>query len=560
MGWSSLIFLETTFCCLDGLSGANFTLTKPRESMNTMTRHDNCTMLAPLLAFVIIGLLTESAGAAVVIISNASTANMSFSTSTDIWSPTAAHARLNVLDLENQLAASDVIIATGSATPSRKATSIYVDAALSWTSNHSLNLQALYSILVRAPIVVAGSGNLVLNVFPSFGNGSISFLGTANGLTINGRNFILESSVKDLGSAIAANPAGNYALSTNYNAGQDGTYASSPIATGFSGIMTGLGNKISNLKIASTTPNSFVGLFSQISGSVENLHIQGAFVRGGSGSTVGGLAAVVDGSLSDDSVSGKIFGQAAPVGGLAGVANGSLSDVSVSGNIFGHGAPVGGLVGVSGVSYIDYSYSTASISGDYQTGGLVGQSNGNISSSFATGAVVTTSGHSAAGGLIGVANSNSYAFESYATGALTGTSYSALGGLVGANSGRVGEAYATGSVSGTTDSEIGGLVGYESGGSIDDSYAIGAVTGGAGSVSGGVIGYDNGGSMLDMYWDTTTSGQNQGAGNIPYDPNITGLTTSQLLSGLPVGFSKGIWEEKTTVNGGFPYLLTLPPK
>jgi hypothetical protein len=73
----------------------------------------------------------------------------------------------------------------------------------------------------------------------------------------------------------------------------------------------------------------------------------------------------------------------------------------------------------------------------------------------------------------------------------------------------------------------------------------------------GVAGY-----ITDGYWDTSTSGianLSQGAGNGSNYPGISGLTTSQFQSGLPAGFSGTIWTQKSTINGGLPYLIANPP-
>jgi hypothetical protein len=66
------------------------------------------------------------------------------------------------------------------------------------------------------------------------------------------------------------------------------------------------------------------------------------------------------------------------------------------------------------------------------------------------------------------------------------------------------------------------------------------------------------GTWTDNYWDTTTSGTTQGTGtgNIS---GVTGETTVQLQSGLPAGFSSAIWGENSSINGGLPYLLAIPP-
>jgi hypothetical protein len=99
------------------------------------------------------------------------------------------------------------------------------------------------------------------------------------------------------------------------------------------------------------------------------------------------------------------------------------------------------------------------------------------------------------------------------------------------------------------------------------SYSTGTVAGKQARYIGGSIGYDgsnvDGGSVSSDYWDTTTSkikGANQGAGNIPNDPGITGLTTAQLQTGLPSGFDPTIWAESPSINNGLPYLINNPPQ
>jgi hypothetical protein len=70
-------------------------------------------------------------------------------------------------------------------------------------------------------------------------------------------------------------------------------------------------------------------------------------------------------------------------------------------------------------------------------------------------------------------------------------------------------------------------------------------------------------AFSDTYWDTTTSGitdPSKGAGNKKNDKGIEGLTTAQLRSGLPDGFSGTVWGEKSSINGGLPYLLAKPPR
>jgi hypothetical protein len=151
--------------------------------------------------------------------------------------------------------------------------------------------------------------------------------------------------------------------------------------------------------------------------------------------------------------------------------------------------------------------------------------------------------------------------QSFATGAAVGAPSAFVGGIVGYTDGAVTNSYATAATlaSGSGFTALGGAVGYlDTGGSIGSSYSTGQVQQVAGSWFGGFVGGDTG-LLSNDYWDTTTSGLNNGAGNIANAPGVTGDTTAQLQSGLPSGFSNSIWGESANVNGGLPYLLANPP-
>src|SRR5207302_243221 len=157
--------------------------------------------------------------------------------------------------------------------------------------------------------------------------------------------------------------------------------------------------------------------------------------------------------------------------------------------------------------------------------------------------------------------------QSFATGSVSAdqNSNTGAGGLVGLNElGEISNSYATGAV---CAKEAGGLVcqninnaGYHA---ISNSYSTGAVTGQSG-YTGGLLGGDEFTSTIKhAYWDMTTSGitdPSQGAGNLANDPGITGLSDSQLTSGLPKGFSAKIWNEDSHINGGRPYLINNRPQ
>jgi hypothetical protein len=374
---------------------------------------------------------------------------------------------------------------------------------------------------IDKPLSVAGPGGLtiatdgILGDFFFGAKGSVSFLSTANALTIDGNAYTLVDSVASLAAAIAANPSGDYALARSYDAGPDGTYSASPVPTDFLGKFDGLGNAISHLSIRHKG-NDRTGLFSSLEGSIENLsltHID--LTATGRSQWIGGLVAGIggDATVVHDRVSGAIR---------------SKSETAV----------VGGLVGFND-GFIDRSSSDARIAG---------------------------SNNSRIGGLVGV-NWRSIR-QSFASGNITGGDFGHVGGLVGDNEfpnpgGGLENSYATGTVSGGANSQVGGLVGrWQKGenGMLATSYSIGQVAGGDSSVVGGFIGsVPNNMNVSDCYWDTTTSGTDQGTGE-GNRAGITGLMDEQLKSGLPEGFDPAIWAQDPSINSGYPYLIANPPR
>jgi hypothetical protein len=107
---------------------------------------------------------------------------------------------------------------------------------------------------------------------------------------------------------------------------------------------------------------------------------------------------------------------------------------------------------------------------------------------------------------------------------------------------------------------LGGLVGFFQNTIISTSYSIGAVTGSNSGEVGGFIGLLSTGSVSDDYWNKTTSNDKDGIGHQKKFPGITGLTTEQLQSGLPAGFDPTIWAQSPSINNGFPYLISNPPR
>jgi hypothetical protein len=416
------------------------------------------------------------------------------------------------------------ITTTGSAV---QADNIHFKAAVASLSANTLALDSYQSIRMEKRVTVSGAGGLSIltndggsgGTF-SFGpKGRVSFANLSSPLMINGVAYRLVGTIATLASVIAANPSGNYAFARNYDASKDGTYTSTPVQTTLTGNVQGLGNAISNITMVITHLQNIAGLFLKIdfAGTVENVGLaalnikMGKYIRAAS-QNAGGLVVFNDGLVFGDHVSGKI---------------------SMNAKIGGAGSLAGGLVAYN-AGTIANSYSTADISapgGD--PGGLVGQNQpGTITESFSTGKV---SG-------------------AYVDGAIY------IGGFAGANQGTIANSYSTGSAQGQGQSpNVGGFIGLNaSSDTVSTSYSTGAVTD-TGGFFGGFIGDDDAGVFSDCYWDTDTSGLDNGTGQGNVS-GITGLTTSQFQSGLPSGFDPTVWAENPNINNGFPYLVANPPR
>ncbi|AWB07315.1 hypothetical protein A6A40_19915 (plasmid) [Azospirillum humicireducens] len=159
--------------------------------------------------------------------------------------------------------------------------------------------------------------------------------------------------------------------------------------------------------------------------------------------------------------------------------------------------------------------------------GLFGQAVGFINNNTIIKNIGVTNGHFSGqlfvGGLVGSIEGGVSIENSYFNGSVSGQSI--VGGLVGNSQSpldRIKRSYAVASVT-AAGNRAGGLVGRSYAG-IDQSYASGSVTG-ATNV-GGFIGEHTQGTITNSYWDTQTSGQQNGVGN-KVVTGLTGLTTAE---------------------------------
>ena len=289
--------------------------------------------------------------------------------------------------LSANLATTSVTLQTDASTGSDSG-DINVDAAVTWSANTRLTLNAYNNININAAITATGaSAGLELNHGNYAATGSatsgtdykvgapITLSGANATLASNGTAYTLIHSMAQLEAVGSSLMNGRYALAGDLDAGGT-TYTRALVGTNnspFTGTFAGLGHTISNLTISAVSSNN-VGLFGYTD--------RGSVVR--------------DIGLVGGSVSGNLY-----VGGLVGTNYGSISNAYATGSVSG-GYSVGGLVGTSYRGSISNAYATGSISGVGNVGGLVGYNgtDNSISNSYATGSVSGSGNY--VGALVGV--------------------------------------------------------------------------------------------------------------------------------------------------------------
>lgn len=296
--------------------------------------------------------------------------------------------------------------------------------------------------------------------------------------------------------------------------------------------------------------------------------------------TVGGLVGLNEGDVSDSHAEGDVTAEAvhpddeySAAGGLVGYNSGAADVGTVTGSYvtgdatIGGESVVGGLVGLNfegdeeddTVGTITDSHVTADVTvegfddDESAAGGLVG-ANGDGSVITASSAECAVSGHQFVGGLVGSnlaegtgllglgGDSPGVIRESFASGPVEGGDN--VGGLVGSNGGLVEDAYARGDVAGgewvggfvginLSEGSFLGLIGGDEEGEIYRAYATGDVTGD--DTVGGYAGENESGGLgesdavlEDAYWDTESTGQDDGIGDGVGEDELEGLTTDEM--------------------------------
>ncbi|XQA79219.1 MBG domain-containing protein [Xanthomonas sacchari] len=406
--------------------------------------------------------------------------------------------------------------ASGPGTVSNGSGDINVNAAIGWSGNSTLTLDAYHSIYLNAAVTATGNtAGLVLNYGGYTDNGTVggtgdyyvntpvSLGGAHASLAINGQAYTLIHSLAD--AATYFNSPGAYALAQDIDLA--GVTRSSALVSSFQSKLAGLGHSINNLTISGAS--GYVGLFGTTSSNslIRDVHLGNVSISGGY--YVGGLVGYGQGAIKNVTVDGVVSGTSGGIGGLAGYNLGLIDNGVFNGSVNGQNT-VGGVAGNNVGATIRNSHSTGSVTGSSSnTGGLVGYNDGgSLTNTYSTS---TVSGTSSVGGLVGTNQNAGSIKNSYATGSVTGSS-SMVGGLVGMNyQSSIANTYATGSV--TATASVGGLVGVNNAGgasvsssSVSNSYATGAVISTNNNNVGGLIGA-NSGSVSNASWDVDSTGQ-----------------------------------------------------
>lgn len=346
---------------------------------------------------------------------------------------------------------------------------------------------------------------------------------------------------------ISADMAGDFILMDNINMAELGTLSDSAITGTFSGNFDGNGYAINNLKIDSTA--SSVGLFSQTSGTIENLALKNATITS-TGDQVGGITGFMNGgSIQNSSALGVNINGDNQVGGLAGETNGgsiqnSYTTGGIHGTLTGAGTltvGAGGIAGLTDGTNIQTSYSSAAVSGEDNIGGFIGWTAGtNISNCYASGNITAydTVDTGSAGGFVAVNDAASSITSCYATGNVKAGR--CAGGFVGFNrNSSIDGSFSTGNVSGTF--ALGGFAGVNqlAGASITNSDSSGNVSGT--NVLGGFIGFHQSGATIDNSFST---------GNVSGDNTIGGFAGRFITGATATNcYAKGTVSGNTIIGG-----------
>ena len=427
---------------------------------------------------------------------------------------------LNTTTLQNALATSSITVETTNNGAGGSGGDITVANNVTWAAATTLTLTAYRDITINSGVTVSNSNASSGLVLEANNTGAFSVytaIGTLNnsyhGIVANNGTISVNGGLTVFTNPTETSGNQNYATQPSYTntSGSSTNYMLVSNVFDLQEVSTNLaGNYALSTNIdASATSGwnagagfnpigTYTGKFNGQGFAISNLTINRAATN------AVGLFSIETGTISNLGLINPSISGNATVGALAGSAAGVImNDYTTGGSVTGHANNIGGLIGSSGNNLsIQDSYASTNVSTSGVSGGAVG-------------------------GFIGIFGTNS-----------SGT-YS------------ISNIYATGSVSNTSSTSnqtIGGLIGQICGGgcpsfNVSNVYSTGSVSVSTSSVyEGALVGYNGGGTWTNGYWDKTTSGLSNAAGNnFPLTSGVTGYTTAQLQAGLPSGFSTSIW-------------------
>jgi filamentous hemagglutinin family protein len=391
-------------------------------------------------------------------------------------------------------------------------TNITVNSGITWTTPNILNLTtnvAGSTIHLNAPIVGA-SGGLTIDTF-----GSTDAITTGINGSVDVATFILQSGSWQQIASGQNQPS--FTASHDFELQGDSTFLRVASGNGTSGSPYQI-TDIYGLQGLASPSGSMLGAYAELMNDIDatgtaTWNHGAGFVPIGSDPVNG----------SGPAFTGELLGQNT-LNGPSYTINGLYINAPNSSYV--------GLFGELGSAAIiaDVGLINEQVNGNINVGGLAGQNNGTILKSYATGYVNGAGEGNSIGGLVGYNDAGSITL-SYSSASVSANNSFWVGGLVGDNGGNIQNTYSTGAVSGGDN--VGGLVGAEILGSIYNSYSSGAVTSLDSGSLGGLLGELDTGSVTDSFWDTVTSGVNNGVGTYSGANSVTdvyGLTTSDLLN------------------------------
>ncbi|MBR2433365.1 MAG: hypothetical protein IKB21_02015, partial [Clostridia bacterium] len=224
---------------------------------------------------------------------------------------------------------------------------------------------------------------------------------------------------------------------------------------------------------------------------------------------------------------------------LFGYNAGTIKKVKITGAITG-GNYVGAVAGYNTGTITDITSSVdVTATGSY-IGGIVGVNGGKVSAAITT-TDVTVKGENdtfglSVGGIVGINLSAGKVYNLVNQGAVTGTNYQWVGGLVGQNHGTIENSFNVGTASGAY--YVGGIAGQNGGGTIMNVYNAGDVSS-SNTYVGGVTGYNNGGVLKYTYYLKGTAKDAELFQHLGVGQGEVGMPTVNDVEGETIQFVAG---------------------